>query len=317
MPSWGLAAPTSAWPALPLLVLVLLLSPPGRWAAASQGHRAVLAQDGVLSPVPAPSLCIEAAQSNVGLYFLMSSGLTMGLLHVVTGADHLAALASLSVGQSWRSFSLGVRWGLGHSVGLLLCTVVFMYLGEATVCRFGEFNDYVVGAVMILLGVFQCTRNFCLPRQRRWQTLEADVEEADDEMMQPAEGLGLEEPHRHEVTPDADSYRREQDKQACCGFRVTGLLALGVGIVHGIAGPGGVLGVLPAVALGVTLPAWVYLFSFFFASTLTMGLFAACYGELTSKCPSALRVLILASASFSVVVGVVIIASCAADHCLI
>ena len=48
-----------------------------------------------------------------------------------------------------------------------------------------------------------------------------------------------------------------------------------------------------------------------------MGLFASCYGELTSKWKRGLMVLTLFSASLSIVVGVIILATCALDECLI
>lgn len=63
----------------------------------------------------------------------------------------------------------------------------------------------------------------------------------------------------------------------CCGQkrRLDPVIALLVGVVHGCAGPGGILGVLPAVALHEWAPAMLYLCSFFLASIVTMGVFAA------------------------------------------
>lgn len=40
-----------------------------------------------------------------------------GVGHVLTGPDHLSALALLSVGTTFRAFVLGVRWGVGHRYG--------------------------------------------------------------------------------------------------------------------------------------------------------------------------------------------------------
>ena len=37
-----------------------------------------------------------------------------GAGHVLTGPDHLSALAMLSVGTTFRAFVTGVRWGIGH-----------------------------------------------------------------------------------------------------------------------------------------------------------------------------------------------------------
>jgi hydrogenase/urease accessory protein HupE len=38
---------------------------------------------------------------------LISTGITLGLIHVLAGPDHLSALAALAVGTSYRAFMLG------------------------------------------------------------------------------------------------------------------------------------------------------------------------------------------------------------------
>lgn len=62
----------------------------------------------------------------------------------------------------------------------------------------------------------------------------------------------------------------------------TKTLALLAGIVHGLAGPGGVLGIVPAVQLHDYKLATCYLGSFCVSSAVTMGLFACMYGTLSS-----------------------------------
>jgi hypothetical protein len=56
-----------------------------------------------------------------------------------------------------------------------------------------------------------------------------------------------------------------------------------IGILHGVAGPGGILGVLPAVEMTHWQSSIVYLASFVVSSTLCMGIFAAFYGEVTYR----------------------------------
>jgi hypothetical protein len=50
----------------------------------------------------------------------------MGIVHVLSGPDHLSALATLSVGGSWQAFWLGIRWGLGHASGLMIIATIFL-----------------------------------------------------------------------------------------------------------------------------------------------------------------------------------------------
>ena len=52
------------------------------------------------------------------VFAAVAGGLAMGTMHVVTGADHLSAVATLSCGNSrMDAFWLGARWGAGHSLG--------------------------------------------------------------------------------------------------------------------------------------------------------------------------------------------------------
>ncbi|EGZ08313.1 hypothetical protein PHYSODRAFT_526273 [Phytophthora sojae] len=86
---------------------------------------------------------------------LALTGMLFGLIHVLTGPDHLSALATLSAGSSWRSFALGVRWGCGHSIGLIVMAVLFIALdGKLDFSVLNVVTDVLVGVFMIALGVY-------------------------------------------------------------------------------------------------------------------------------------------------------------------
>merc|ERR1740124_1683337 len=86
---------------------------------------------------------------------------------------------------------------------------------------------------------------------------------------------GVEGSHSHVHLPknyhDDDNFIKKQFLSVC------------LGIVHGVAGPGGVLGVIPAVQLHNLWLSIVYLTSFCVTSTLVMGCFAASYGMCSSR----------------------------------
>lgn len=55
------------------------------------------------------------------------TGLVTGVLHTMTGPDHLASLAPLTIGRSKvQSTLLGALWGAGHGTGQLLLGSIFL-----------------------------------------------------------------------------------------------------------------------------------------------------------------------------------------------
>ena len=98
----------------------------------------------------------------------------MGTLHVLTGPDHLSAIATLSSADlsyrtkrhdndaqstprncDFRAFSLGIRWGIGHSVGLILVGGILIGIQEGTTS--GEWiglNTWVSSMLETFVGVF-------------------------------------------------------------------------------------------------------------------------------------------------------------------
>ena len=85
-----------------------------------------------------------------------------------------------------------------------------------------------------------------------------------------------------------------------------------MGVVHGAAGPGAVLGVLPAVALRAPRLVVGYFAGFIAATVLTMGAFAMLWGEVTGiagkRGRATERTLAFVSSAACVIVGVAFVA---------
>jgi hypothetical protein len=307
-------------------------------------------------------------ESEMDIPRLVLLGVTLGAVHVLTGADHMCALAQLSCGKRLQGFWLGLRWGLGHSSGLLLMYGIFMAMGEhLDLEKIGEHVDTVVGVVLIALGLYGLAQAYRMwkrgadPEDRPKNTHDAadasalaasataapacphnqlhaqphdravgegDIERAFTSANQGAgkalgagdgralggeaiQGAGAGEEGvvavNDVVVGDATD---ERSSRAVCRWQcnMQGLMALGVGIIHGLAGPGGVLGVLPALALKDAAQCGAYLSAFCVASTLIMGVFGACWGEITGRIGSTARatcVLLVMSSFLSFAVGIV------------
>ena len=97
----------------------------------------------------------------------LATGLVFGLVHVLTGPDHISALATLSSSVGFVAFWNGARWGVGHSVGLVLVAIVLIIIGDDGKEQGGSgeeegggdgkgpsFIDVTVGVAMLGLGAW-------------------------------------------------------------------------------------------------------------------------------------------------------------------
>ena len=86
---------------------------------------------------------------------LAFAGLLAGFVHVLSGPDHLAAIAPYAVkGQSsaWRT---GVRWGLGHSAGVLGVGLLALALRHAIPLEaLSVWGERCVGFVLVAIGIW-------------------------------------------------------------------------------------------------------------------------------------------------------------------
>lgn len=80
-------------------------------------------------------------------------GLAAGTSHVLTGPDHVAALAPFSVEAQRRAWTVGLRWGIGHAVGIVAVALVFVFAADwLNPKALDAAGDYLVGGVLIAVG---------------------------------------------------------------------------------------------------------------------------------------------------------------------
>jgi len=298
---------------------------------------------------------------------LVKTGLTLGSLHVLT-PDHISALSALSVGSSWRAFQLGVRWGVGHSSGLLLVTAFFVYLkGDLDLRRFGRFCDALVGVFMMVIGSYgafgaikharekkklkddspksgvvalgggeeemfltKVINNLCDVENKVDSTAGKRIGKAPkllsrDDTGGPSASSGGWLSHPSNSTTNSNSSMDAIDiddldhdarllANDCnwCPFidmrdpLTQRIVSFAIGLLHGFAGPGGVLAVFPTVQMTSWKSASLYLGSFIISSTFSMGVFASFFGETTRRLGAGAESVELGLRIFSSVMSVVV-----------
>ena len=85
------------------------------------------------------------------------AGLLAGCLHTLTGPDHLAALAPLSVGPNRaKNAAMGALWGLGHNTGQILFGLIFVLLKDKLPFNMeiiGQWGQGIVGGTLVIIGI--------------------------------------------------------------------------------------------------------------------------------------------------------------------
>jgi hypothetical protein len=178
-----------------------------------------------------------------------------GILHVFSGPDHLAAVAPLTVEKGERGWYTGLRWGLGHSSGVLLIGFLSVLLREFfPVGLVSSGAERLVGVVLIAIGFWGMQRAL---------TRHLHVHEH-------AHG-GLRHVHIHSHGRET-SHRGAVDLEKAHSHTHA---AFAVGTLHGLAGSSHFVGVLPALAFATRLQALGYLVAYGIGTIAAMTVFSS------------------------------------------
>ena len=86
-------------------------------------------------------------------------GFAAGLLHVVSGPDHLAAVAPLAADRDRPQWRAGLQWGLGHTAGVLLIGALLLSFRELLpIERISSAGERVVGVALLFVAVWAFAR---------------------------------------------------------------------------------------------------------------------------------------------------------------
>jgi hypothetical protein len=202
-----------------------------------------------------------------------STGLLAGLVHALSGPDHLSAVAPLVVGQRCRGWMAGLFWGIGHSLGVWIVGLLALALrGLLPVERLSSWSERLVGAVLIAVGLWGL--------RRVWLSRHPAIHPEN----------GQEHGHAHEVQPSRPPKA-----------------ALWIGSLHGLAGSSHILGIFPALALPSIAASVSYVAGFGLGAVVAMVAFSSALGlvavRITSRGSFGYQALLGAFSAASIVVG--------------
>ncbi|VVB10258.1 unnamed protein product [Arabis nemorensis] len=185
------------------------------------------------------------------------TGFLAGCLHTLSGPDHLAALAPLSIGRTrMESAAVGALWGCGHDAGQVIFGLLFLLLKDRLHIEVLQtWGTRIVGLTLVLIGAMGIKEASEIPEP--CVALETDISS-----MVPAEKEALPPPKKKKI----------------------GFATFATGVVHGLQ-PDALMIVLPALALPSRLAGSAFLIMFLVGTVIAMGSYTAFIGS----CSEALK----------------------------
>lgn len=241
---------------------------------------------------------------SVEVLLIVGAALLAGGLHVVMGPDHLAAVAPLALRDRAAARRTGLAWGVGHAAGAAGLGLIALAIRRiAPVEALAHWAEAMVGALLIVIGLWTLAT---LGRIR----VHTHVHDhsADDRAPHAAKAALTSEDHTHAAAHHDHPHLHvgtvhATDDPAPHLHRRHIHAALGIGSLHGAAGTGHLLGVLPALALPTGL-AVVWLVAYGLAAIASMTVFTEGLGRAGGTLgPRALRPTVAASGAVAIVVG--------------
>ncbi|XP_044508704.1 uncharacterized protein LOC123227669 [Mangifera indica] len=213
------------------------------------------------------------------------TGFFAGCLHTLSGPDHLAALAPLSIGRTrLESAVVGALWGCGHDAGQVIFGLLFLLLKDRLHIEIiRNWGTRVVGLTLLAIGAM-------------------GIREATEI---PAPCVALE-------NGECDVSVYESLENPAVVKKKVGLATFATGIVHGFQ-PDALMIVLPALALPSRLAGTAFLVMFLLGTVVAMGSYTvflgSCSQALKDRIPRITEKLTWASSIIAMALGVAILIS--------
>ena len=183
------------------------------------------------------------------------TGFAAGAVHVVSGADHMVAMAPSAIQKPRVALMDGLGWGVGHSAGVLILSLLGILAKDLiNVELMSSYAEFLVGISLLIVGGLAIKTS-----------LKVNIH-----MHQHMHGKEMPHKHFHFHSPGNKLHKSHTHA------------ATGLGVLHGFAGASHLVAVIPALALPL-LGALAYLLAYLLGSVFAMGCVVLGISFATSK----------------------------------
>jgi len=171
------------------------------------------------------------------------TGFAAGAVHVVSGADHMVAMAPSAIQKPRVALMDGLGWGIGHSAGVLILSMLGILAKDfINIELMSSYAESLVGISLLIVGLLAIRTS-----------LRVNIH-----MHEHMHGEAT--PHKHFHFHSLGNKLHRSHQHA----------ATGLGVLHGFAGASHLVAVIPALALPL-VGAIMYLFAYLIGSVFAMG----------------------------------------------
>jgi len=198
--------------------------------------------------------------------FPFVAALLASVFHVISGPDHLAAVIPFAIESKKKAWKIGLFWGIGHLLGMLLIGILFLIFREVIpVEKISEHSEQLVGIVLVFIGVWSFYKIFS--NEKTHKHLHIHTENSP---------VIHKHTHEHDHHPNHHHVHAKNMKQGH-------IASLSVGVLHGLAGISHFILFIPVASFSNTMDSVKYLIGFGTGIILAMTVFALIVGRISSN----------------------------------
>lgn len=221
-------------------------------------------------------------------------GFFAAAIHVFAGPDHLAAIAPLALNTKFRPWMIGMSWGIGHLLGMLVIGVLFFFFRELIPIDLISANsERIVGVLLILIGIWSIAKLYRSSNKSPHKHVHTHEDEKGNAFL-----------HKHDHDHTGSVKHTHPPKQI---EHQTYLAAFGIGVVHGLAGISHALHLLPTLAFASSFDSALYLVGFGGGTISAMVLFSVILGLISQYSSQKRKVVIFRTVNALAGIGAIFV----------